>query len=184
MANYLRILDTLRKAKDREAIKELRSIKDEMSATKKRGWDLGLALDAVEESFTPLRIGLDIHGVIDSKPKFFSKYSIRLRAIGHTVYIITGAKITPKLIEKLRNYGMEWDYLLSITDYHVAKKITAVRFDDNGDPWMDQDTWDATKAHICKENKIDILIDDSNIYGKYINKISPDTVYLQIKSYK
>lgn len=181
MADFDIIRKALKGAQTKSALFALSCLEEEMAATKKRMWDIGMELDTLEESAEPLRIGLDIHGVIDAKPKFFSKFSIRLRSRGHTVYIITGAKITPKLIEKLREIDMEWDHLLSITDFHVNKKDVRVRFDEKGNPWMDQNVWDETKAQMCKKHRIDLLIDDSNVYGKYITKIGCKTTYLQVK---
>jgi hypothetical protein len=89
ITDFEKILFALRKTKDKKANREARRclhiIKDEMAATKKRMWDLGMELDAIEETIVPMRIGIDIHGVIDTKPKFFSKFSIRLRSRGHLV---------------------------------------------------------------------------------------------------
>jgi len=181
MANFDIIKKALSDANAANALFEIYCLEKEFAVTKKRIWDIGMEPGIIEESVEPLKIGLDIHGVIDAKPKFFSKFSIRLRSRGHTVYIITGAKITPKLIEKLREIGMEWDHLLSITDFHVNKKDVRVHFDEKGNPWMDQEVWDETKAQMCKEHKIDMLIDDSNVYGRYITKIGCKTTYLQVK---
>lgn len=126
-----------------------------------------------------LRIGLDIHGVIDAKPFFFSQFSHRLIENGHEVYIITGAKISEGLIRKLRNLGMVWTGLYSITNYNEDKGAS-IRYEDPDNPWMDEKTWDSTKARICDELKIDIHIDDTARYGEWFKTLRIPTIYVLV----
>jgi len=42
---------------------------------------------------------------------------------------------------------------------------------------MDDDIWNKTKAKYCEVMKLDLHIDDSDVYGKYFK----DTVYLEVK---
>lgn len=121
--------------------------------------------------------GIDIHGVIDSKPKLYAKLTRRLFELGHEVHVITGAQITPKLIMQLKYWGIVYSQLFSIADYH--KSIgTPIRFDDPDNPWIDDEIWDRTKAEYCERENINLHIDDSDVYGKYFES----TIYLQIKS--
>lgn len=124
-----------------------------------------------------IKIGLDLHGVIDKDPHFFSNLSIKMMNEDNEVYVITGQENTEKLHKELKNYGIKFTKVLSITSYN--KKIgIPVRYL-NGDPtqpMMDESVWNATKSVLCFINKIDIMIDDSLIYGKYFKKI--DTQYI------
>lgn len=123
-----------------------------------------------------MKFGFDVHGVIDTKPKFYSKLTRRLIAMRHEVHIITGAQLKNKLIVQLEKWGIEYNYLFSISDYHLSIG-TDVKFKDSNNPMMDDDIWNRTKAEYCERNKIDLHIDDSNVYGKYFT----NTVYLEVK---
>jgi len=111
------------------------------------------------------KLGLDIHGVIDANPKWFSFLSKITIKSGGEVHIITGSSITEELKNKLKLYEVKYTHLFSITDAH--KDI--VMYDEKGDPWMDQDIWNRTKGVYCAENNISMHIDDSDIYGKYFS---------------
>lgn len=112
-----------------------------------------------------MRIGLDLHGVIDTNIKFYSELTALLVKNGHEVHIITGKKghlVQPELKEK----GILYTHLFSITDYHVSIG-TSISWDAEGNPHMDPYTWDRTKAQYCKENNIDLHLDDSDIYNYF-----------------
>ena len=113
-----------------------------------------------------MKFGLDIHGVINKCPKFFSKLSKSLISSGHEIHIITGSRITSEIEQDLLGYGMEWTVLFSITDYHL-KKGTSVNFDEKGNPWIDEPIWNKAKGFYCLEAGIDFHIDDSSIYGQH-----------------
>lgn len=124
-----------------------------------------------------LKIGLDIHGVIDAKPRFFSRFSERLVKSGHQVHIITGAKWTIGLAKRLSHeYEIYWTHFHSITDYNERKGVP-VSYENPDNPWMDRDLWDSTKAKICQENQINLHIDDSRIYGQWFKKLKIPTTY-------
>jgi hypothetical protein len=127
------------------------------------------------------RIGLDVHGVIDTHPEIFSMLSKCFIDLGHEVHIITGPSITPEFIEKLKNFGMVWTKLHSITDYNTLNGAN-IQYQDKDNPWMDDDTWNSTKAKICLENEIHTHIDDSDTYGYWFKKLEVKTKYIQIKN--
>lgn len=113
-----------------------------------------------------MKIGLDIHGVADADPPFFSELTRMLIQHGHEVHIITGSEAAPELEAYLKkDLGLHWTRLFSITSYHKAAgtDITWVQ----GKPYMDEDLWNKTKARYCKENGIHIHLDDSGVYGQY-----------------
>jgi hypothetical protein len=112
-----------------------------------------------------MQTGFDFHGVLD-KYKVFRKLTNLLVTAGHGVHIITGEENTPGFREKLDDLCISRTNIFSITSYH-KKKGTSIRYDKNGEPWIDRDLWNKTKADYCRRNKINLHIDDSAVYGEY-----------------
>lgn len=112
-----------------------------------------------------IKIGIDIHGVIDVHPEFFSVLTKLLVDNGHEVHIITGSRIKEE-IKHLENYNVSYTHLFSITDHHTNKG-TVVTWDDKGEPHLDPYLWDKTKAEYCKEAGIDLHFDDSDTYNYF-----------------
>lgn len=121
-------------------------------------------------------IGLDIHGVITRYPRFFADISSVLVHRGHQVHIITGAKQTPERCERLRDLGIVWTQFFSIVD-HYESVGTIVRYDEQGQPWIEEELWNRAKADYCERVGIYCHVDDSDIYGEYFKA----TKYLLIK---
>ena len=121
-----------------------------------------------------LKIGLDIHGVCDANPEFFSELSRLFVNAGHEVIIITGRMESHGAIDEIKKLGISYTKFYSIADYHV-KIGTKIWYDEKGNPWIEPEFWDTTKAEICKKENIDFHIDDSSVYGKYFK-----TPYAQI----
>lgn len=119
-----------------------------------------------------MKLGLDMHGVIDSDPIFFSDISRHLINGGHEVFIITGKEDGPILTKEILDCRMTYTSILSITTYH--KQIgTYIKYK-NGDPnrpLIAPPKWDRTKADFCRRLDIDIMIDDSKIYGRYFEDL-------------
>lgn len=112
-----------------------------------------------------IKIGIDIHGVIDSNPEFFSSLSKLLVDNGHEVHILTGSKL--KLEEDfLKEHNISFTHLYSITEHH-ENLGTPIKWDNAGDPHLDTYLWDKSKAEYCKEHGIDIHFDDSDTYGYF-----------------
>jgi hypothetical protein len=115
-----------------------------------------------------MRLGLDIHGVIDTAPKFFSLITKLLVDNGHEVFVITGSHISESLINELNGYGIQYGKLLSVSDYNVENGVS-VSYDENGNPWFTDEIWNKTKGVLCEKYDIDFHIDDSNVYGDYFS---------------
>ena len=113
-----------------------------------------------------MKIGLDVHGVIDANPKFWAEFTTTMLLAGHDIHIITGPPITDEFKARLDGYGVKWTHIFSIVDHHCAIG-TGVWQDAAGfwytHPWA----WDKTKADYCAENQIDLHIDDSDVYGYF-----------------
>lgn len=123
-----------------------------------------------------MKLGLDYHGVIDKYPELFGMLSRLVMASGGQVYIITGHRATPEFALSLEHLGIEYTEVLSVVD-HSQRHGVEVRYDGKGDPWIDEEIWNSTKADLCKRYNVDLHIDDSEIYGKYF---TGKTVYLKI----
>lgn len=113
-----------------------------------------------------MKIGIDIHGVLDTFPEFFSFLTEKLKKNGYEIHIITGARETEKIHKELKSYNIIYDKFFSILDYHT-KIGTEIIKDSNDEEWILDEKWDRTKAEYCKNNNIDIHIDDTEKYGKY-----------------
>ena len=113
-----------------------------------------------------MKIGIDLHGVLDTYPEIFKPMLRIFRKAGIDYCIVSGPsaeKVEQELYKT--GYGDEvhsiWIY--SVVDYLTIK---GVEFDmtDPENPWCDDNIWWDAKARICKEYKIDYLIDDSEKY--------------------
>lgn len=125
-----------------------------------------------------MKIGLDIHGVLDSNVHghLFANMSVSLIKDGHEVHIITGEHWTPDTERKLESWGVQYTHHFSIADYH--KEIgTPMSYKDPQNPFLDSYLWDRTKADYCKRKNIDMHFDDSPTYGNYFKDKS---VYIKV----
>lgn len=125
-----------------------------------------------------MKIGLDIHGVIDTHP-FFKEMAGAMTATGHEVHIITGASYQ-KAIRDLDNVGMtqgmHYHTIFSITEYLIEKGVK-VEWKSDSNPMFPDDEWDRAKSEYCAVQKIDMHFDDSTTYGNHFS-----TPYATIKS--
>lgn len=112
-----------------------------------------------------IKIGLDIHGVIDARKEFFSALSKTLVAAGHEVHIITGPPVAA-IKDELASYGIEYTHIFSIVDYH-ASIGTDIKWDSKGHAHFDPYLWDKTKAEYCQREGIDLHLDDSDTYNYF-----------------
>ena len=118
-----------------------------------------------------MKLGLDIHGVIDSNPESFAFMSQSVIAGGGEVHIITGGSWTSELEEQLRGFGIKWTSCFSVYDYLLDSGIDSIgtiQFPDGTiQKKFDYHLWDTIKAGYCKSNNIDLHIDDTEVYSKY-----------------
>lgn len=125
-----------------------------------------------------LKIGLDMHGVIDKDPALFAEISYYLILKGHEVHIITGRELGPILEKEIAACRIEYTAVFSITSYHkgIGTYVT-YKDGDKTQPLIAPPKWDRSKADYCNRVGIDIMIDDSEIYGQYFKNIR--TQYIQ-----
>ena len=115
-----------------------------------------------------MKIGIDIHGVLDTNP-FFKQMALSMRHDGDEVHIITGTSIELALkdLEKLDMHkGFHYTHLYSITDDLISRGIP-VEWKDGNNPFFPYEEWDKAKAEYCAKNGIDIHFDDTKRYGEY-----------------
>ena len=125
-----------------------------------------------------MKIGLDIHGVIDSDPAFFSEFTKSMRYIGNEIHILTGQEDSHKLRAQLKNWKIKYDHLFSISSSLIEYGYIVKR-DKNGNPWFDDELWNSAKGHYCEIMKIDLHFDDSPEYFEYFE--TPYVFYTQKK---
>lgn len=127
-----------------------------------------------------MKFGFDVHGVTDTHHEVYSAITTALIEAGHEVHVVTGDRRTEQLEERLRLLGIGWTHWFSIVDYHVELGKHEVRFE--GDqPWMNAETWNRAKAEYCEREGIDLMIDDSPVYGSYF---TGRTIYCLQKNLK
>ena len=125
-----------------------------------------------------MKVGFDIHGVIDTFPAFRTMIEKYIDDPDVEVHVITG--LARKTAEKEIGHLVDLDRIdgyFSITDHLESRPDVEVTWV-NGLPWADEIAWNNAKADYCYENQIDILFDDSPVYADTFKDI--DTVYVQI----
>ncbi len=131
-----------------------------------------------------MKLGLDFHGVCDTYPEIYrpltqallsAYYSDPRRTQINEVHIITGGRKSSKILKVLEELGIVHTHFFSILDYHAESGTTRIWNDDKGQPWMEEHLWNPTKAEYCERMGIDLMIDDSPIYGSYFDG---KTVYM------
>lgn len=125
-----------------------------------------------------IRLGLDMHGVIDVAPKLFSNIACAMLERGNEVYIVTGREVADELLVELRacnminDGGLLYTDILSITSYQkqLGTPVCYLK-DDPTQPMMDPKIWNQSKAILCGAAGIDIMIDDSSLYEPFFRDI-------------
>lgn len=112
-----------------------------------------------------MKVGFDLHGVLDYNAEFFKLFTETLRLEGHEVHIVSGARASDILKFCLKT-KIRYDSIYSITN-DLLDKGCKFKTDKNGNPCFNKKLWDKAKAEYCLKNEIDIMIDDTLEYGKY-----------------
>jgi hypothetical protein len=125
-----------------------------------------------------MKVAFDIHGVTDTFDSFQEMIGVFMDNPLHEVHVVTGA--TFERTKEEVGHLIDLDRLagfFSITEYLESRPDIEVKWI-NGLPWADENAWNNAKADYCYENQIDILFDDSPIYGSTFEDI--DTIYCQV----
>lgn len=121
-----------------------------------------------------LKIGLDIHGVIDQQREFFSALTKVLvecnEKLGHQheIHVLTGPKWEHLKPDDLTDIA--YTHFFSIVS-HNEEAGTPMRWTkgpNNEDfAWINEDSWNRTKGEYCAKHGIDIMLDDSDVYHEH-----------------
>lgn len=125
-----------------------------------------------------MRLGFDIHGVIDTFGVFQTMINKLIEDDDVEIHVVSGLSKSEadEQIGHLIDLSKIAKYF-SIADYLESRNDVEVTWID-GMPWADETIWNRAKADYCEENKIDILFDDSLHYVPTFDNI--DTIYCQI----
>lgn len=128
-----------------------------------------------------MRIGIDIHGVLDRSPQKYIELAQSLRCMNNfyerdnEVHIITGppkekALQELSLIARAYNQGRPfWDHVHSIVDWVKDNHIPHY-YDDKGQLWTeDEDEWNMIKGKVASAYKLDLHFDDTLKYKEYFD---------------
>jgi len=114
-----------------------------------------------------MKIGIDLDGTIDKYPDKFRMIIDELRRQGNYIYCITGTLgdinvVFKKKGHKLDSLNIKVDELVVVRGKDV--KEVARR-----------------KAMFCREKRVNVMIEDTELYLEEIKKYSPGTLGLLLK---
>ena len=116
-----------------------------------------------------MNIAFDLHGTIDVDPINMSNMMKALIDSNHNVSVMTGSEHT-KAISELQNLDIhDYSEIYSIPEFLREVINVSGRWID-GRWYCDDDLWWKSKAMMCEYYKIDVLIDNMEEYGKYLNE--------------
>ncbi|MCK5600329.1 hypothetical protein KAR91_00500 [Candidatus Pacearchaeota archaeon] len=115
-----------------------------------------------------MKIAVDIHGVINSKPKFFKEFIDLFVDNGHEVHILTGRLLNERLDEKLNDFGINYTHIFSMAQYLIESDEN-VHWEDDDNPWFDDKVWNEVKGEYCRKHNVDLCIDDTEAYMQHFS---------------
>jgi hypothetical protein len=123
-----------------------------------------------KQNFKP-KLGLDLHGVVDSMPEFFAFLTNAIVSAGGEVHILTGGSWTEELEGQVKSYGITWTHKFSVYDHliEIGSKTTGeiVFPDGTVQKKFENGAWDNVKGDYCREHNISLHIDDTLIYNDF-----------------
>jgi len=122
------------------------------------------------------KISVDFHGVINFDPVLFGAMMRLWHDKGIKIYVVSGGP-HEYIAAYLQKHNIPYDNLWCIFDYFNSREKITVAAD--GSFHIDDELWNAAKGKFCAAEKIDLHIDDSNVYGKYFS-----TPYVQFDGKK
>ena len=116
-----------------------------------------------------MKIGIDIHGVLDTYRALFLSRMSRWAERGHEVHIMTGSPGDEALAE-LKNlraaHGVNYTHFYSIVDYNLYIKNPTMHLEENG-WWMSDESWNRSKGDYASRVGLDIMFESDGYYAPY-----------------
>ncbi len=141
-----------------------------------------------------LKIGFDIHGVLDTNPKFFTMLTRALRLMKNNyglnveIHIITGSRYSVELENQLKamisssSDHVWWDKFFSVQEYcEEYHDDQAIVHDGMKQPTFPKEIWNSAKAKYCKKEKIDYHFDNQKEYFDYFETNGFVYIHKEIK---
>jgi len=75
-----------------------------------------------ESNSSKIKLGIDVHGVIDAMPEFFAFMTDAFVKNGGEVHIITGGSWTDEMKSEIDSYGIKYTHVFSVYDFLVKNK--------------------------------------------------------------
>ena len=124
-----------------------------------------------ESQSSKFKLGIDVHGVIDSMPELFAFLTNALIKAGGEVHVITGGSWTDELKGEIDSYGIKYTHHFSVYDFLVQgdyKEVGTIEFPDGTrQTKFKNEDWDVVKGQYCKDNGINLHIDDTMAYNEF-----------------
>jgi len=130
-----------------------------------------------------MKIGIDFHGVIDKYTEEFINLfnAIKLLDLPIEIWIVSGPpeKEVEMKLNRLGIFrGREYEGILSVVDY-LKDNHVKMWLDDRNTWWASDFDWWSSKANLCRDNYIDLMIDDNEKYEKYFDLFDLDFYLLK-----
>jgi hypothetical protein len=116
-----------------------------------------------------LKIGVDLHGVIDTNPELFKALAQGLIQTGNEIYIVSGppmAHVEYELYQLGIEEDIHWTDLSTIVDY-LHSTNTKIWQNEKGQWWASDEDWWSAKSKIAAMFDLDIMIDNMARYQPY-----------------
>lgn len=121
-----------------------------------------------------MRLGYDLHGSVDRVPEFYKFYfQATMEETGNEIWIISGPP-TEEIEKELKDLGFEkgvhYIAAVSVVDFLRARGCK-MWLDEKNTWWASDEDWWSSKAEICKECQIEVMLDNNGKYAPYFDKL-------------
>lgn len=113
-----------------------------------------------------IKIGLDFHGVLATNPQYFSVFCRKVMEKGWELHIISGGP-RKDILQYLKVNDIPFTKIYTILE--TCDKAGVVEYYADGSFYVEEEIWNRAKGVYCRENKINLHIDDSKYYEPYFS---------------
>ena len=125
-----------------------------------------------------MKVGIDLHGVIDSNPRFFRVVLTYMYINGVEIHIVSGP---PKvdIITELKKIRFEqkthYKEVHSVVDFLKESGVKMWQ-DERGRWWTNDKDWCESKAKICDRLSLNWMLDDKEMYKPAFESIGTEFI--------